>query len=89
MVHIESHRSKRCVSEYEIFLSLECQNKMETMPNLVKSLKRQLSYIRIDNDYAKTPPFNEKPDHLVDDVFSSNDTNDNKNIIGIDRTSTK
>lgn len=86
VVHIESHRSKRCVSEYEIFLSLECQNKMETMPNLVKSLKRQLSYIRIDNDYAKTPPFNEKTDHLVDDVFSSNDTNDNKNIIGIDRT---
>ena len=68
-------------------MSLECQNKTETMPNLVKSLKRQLSYIRIDNEYTRTPSVSEKIDQLVDDVFTAHDTNDNKNIIGIDRTS--
>ena len=85
VVHIESHKSKRSVSEYEIFVSLECENESETMPHLVKSLKRQLSYIRIDNDYTNS-------EKLVDEVISNavKITNENLlNEIEINRTSNK
>ena len=56
VVHIESRRCKRFNSEYEIFVNLECMS--EEVPTLVKALKRQLSYVRID-------------DNLLDDLSSS------------------
>lgn len=68
MIHIESRKSKRYNSEYEIFVSLEC-NGGDSMPNLVKSLKRQLSYIRIDSDCSKFSPLNTGEEKLPDDVF--------------------
>lgn len=57
------------------------------MPHLIKSLKRQLSYIRIDSDYTRPPSVSEKNEQLFDEVFAANDTNDGKNVIGINRTS--
>lgn len=50
MVHIESRKSKRTNSEYEIFVSLESQKGDLHVPKLVDSLKRQLSYIKIGGD---------------------------------------
>lgn len=51
VIHIESRKSKKFDSEYEIFVNLESnQKKNVVMPALVKSLKRQLSYVRIDSD---------------------------------------
>lgn len=50
MVHIESRKSKRTNSEYEIFVSLEAQKGDLHVPKLVDSLKRQLSYIKIGGD---------------------------------------
>jgi hypothetical protein len=49
-VHIESKRSKRFDSEYEIFVSLECENGQVQIPSLIKSMKRQLSYVGFDGE---------------------------------------
>ena len=56
-MHIESKRSKRNNSEYEIYVSLECENGTVQVPNLIKLMKRQLSYVCFDAD---TDAFNGK-----------------------------
>lgn len=48
MVHIESRQSMRTSSEYEIFVNLENEKGEVSAPSLVRSLKRQISYIQID-----------------------------------------
>lgn len=48
MVHIESRKSLRTNSEYEIFVNLENENGEVSAPSLVKSLKRQISHIQIE-----------------------------------------
>lgn len=48
VVHIESRQSMRTNSEYEIFVNLENENGEVSAPALVRSLKRQISYIQID-----------------------------------------
>ncbi len=62
MVGIESHKSQRYNSEYEIFVNLECDS--ENIPDLAKSLQRQLSYVRVDSDdlskYCQNPPNKDK-----------------------------
>ncbi len=40
----------RTSSEYEIFVNLEAKNGPPQMPKLVRSLKRQLSYVKIEDD---------------------------------------
>jgi hypothetical protein len=50
VVHIESRKSKRTNSEYEIFVSLENQNGKVKVPELARSLKKQLSYIKFDSE---------------------------------------
>ena len=48
VIHIESRKSKRATSEYEIFVNLESQtNDRVPVPKVIKSLKRQLSYVQI------------------------------------------
>jgi len=50
--HIESKRSKHDDSEYEIYVNLEAKNGENIpIPQLVKSLKRQFSYIKIDDRF--------------------------------------
>lgn len=48
-MHIESRKSMRTNSEYEIFVDLENENGEVSVPSLVKSLKRQISHIQIDS----------------------------------------
>jgi prephenate dehydratase len=50
VVHIESRKSKRTSSEYEIFVNLETTNGKNQVPRLVKSLKKQLSYVKVEGD---------------------------------------
>ena len=47
-MHIESRQSMRTNSEYEIFVNLENEKGEVSAPSLVRSLKRQISYIQID-----------------------------------------
>lgn len=47
-MHIESRKSMRTNSEYEIFVNLENETGEVSAPELVRSLKRQISYIQID-----------------------------------------
>ena len=69
MCHIESKRCKRDDSEYEIYVNLEPKDGGNVaMPVLVKSLKRQFSYIRIDdrfdtgsNSLYTSPGLNKEP----------------------------
>jgi hypothetical protein len=51
VIHIESKKSKRADSEYEIFVNLESQTD-DRVPTskVIKSLKRQLSYVKIVGD---------------------------------------
>jgi hypothetical protein len=52
VVHIESRKSLRKNSEFEIFVDLESEKGNVYMPDLVKSLKRQISYIKIDGEHG-------------------------------------
>ena len=56
VVHIESRKSLRTNSEYEIFVSLESQQGKVQVPELARSLKKQLSYIKIDGDNSESKP---------------------------------
>ena len=56
MTHIESKRCQRIGSEYEISVNLEVQTGGNVpVPHLAKSLKRQLTYIKIDDDSIENP----------------------------------
>ena len=54
VIHIESKKSKRVDSEYEIFVNLESQTD-DRVPTsrVIKSLKRQLSYVQIIGDVTE------------------------------------
>jgi len=52
VVHIESRKSLRKNSEFEIFVDLESEKGNVYMPDLVKSLKRQISYIKIPGEHG-------------------------------------
>ncbi len=76
VVHIESRKSKRTNSEYEIFVSLENQNGQVKVPELAKSLKKQLSYIKFDSEHDLKSNNGELVDMNVsnnqyDDVFDT------------------
>lgn len=56
VTHIESKRCQRIGSEYEISVNLEVQTGGNVpVPHLAKSLKRQLTYIKIDDDSIENP----------------------------------
>ncbi len=84
MSHIESKRSKRNDSEYEIYVNLEpVSGGNVAMPQLVKSLKRQCSYIKIDDRFdnqnaKRMPSLNKEPS-----VDQSVATNSNGELIRI------
>ena len=53
VIHIESRKSKRAGSEYEIFVNLESQTDDRVpVPKVVKSLKRQLSNVQVVGDMS-------------------------------------
>jgi hypothetical protein len=84
VVGIESHKSKRFNSEYEIFVDLECEN--ENIPELAKSLQRQLSYVRIDSgDFSKLQSSLNK-EKIPDDVFVETENKEPKFNIDYDLT---
>ncbi len=64
MVHIESRKSLRKNSEFEIFVDLESEKGNVHMPGLVKSLKRQISYIKIHGEHGS------RAQSIADDIKS-------------------
>ncbi len=78
MVHIESRKSKRTNSEYEIFVSLEKENGNVQVPKLVKSLKKQLSYVRFESDYESKLSTESKESSICEneesDVFDTSNS---------------
>ncbi|KAK7079260.1 hypothetical protein SK128_000945, partial [Halocaridina rubra] len=54
VAHIESRRSRRRESEYEIMVDIECDN--SKMDNLTRLLQRQLSCLSL-HDYDKGEAF--------------------------------
>ena len=74
MCHIESKQCKRNNSEYEIFVNLENQAGGDVpLPLLSKSLKRQFSYIKINDSYEKVADrqSNTSLEKQEDDLFVS------------------
>jgi hypothetical protein len=76
VVHIESHKSKRTNSEYEIFVSLDNQNGQVKVPELARSLKKQLSYIKFDSEHDLKSNNGDSVDKNIstnqfDDVFDT------------------
>ncbi len=79
MVHIESRKTKKN-SEYEIFLNIETNDKSETLPLLRKSLRRKLSYVRVDSDSSTGINSSNKSkidecDDIFDDTIKETDKN--------------
>ena len=72
VIHIESKKSKRVDSEYEIYVNLESQTD-DRVPTsrVIKSLKRQLSYVQIIGDVTelKAVTNENKNDALKDNVI--------------------
>ena len=79
MVHIESKKSKKFESEYEIFVNLASdKNCLKTMPEVVKALRKQLSYVRIDDELLRS-----SSQSSTDDIF------DTSNTVAINQTNGK
>ena len=77
MCHIESKQCKRNNSEYEIFVNLENQSGGDVpLPLLSKSLKRQFSYIKINDSYEKVADrqSNTSLEKQEDDLFMGSPT---------------
>lgn len=94
VIHIESRKSMRTNSEYEIFVNLESEKGDVPVPSLVKSLKRQISHIKIgdslnsssksDNDSRRSSTSEDKN---VSDVNNDSDAiidTSNSSIINAD-----
>ncbi|CAF0720506.1 unnamed protein product [Adineta ricciae] len=77
VVHIESRRSRRTNSEYEIYVDLEADRAL--VHESMQQLKRQVSCVRFDlNNLSE---LSENLDKLNDEVFNGDgSTNGNENL---------